>query len=76
VSQLFTNNASSVLVEDLLVAATSVNLGPGEGDQFPLPDSGDPTSYAILTLEDVNGNFEIVKLTERTGDLLTIERAQ
>ena len=75
-SQLFTNNASSVLVEDLLSSATSINLGPGEGEQFPLPDSGDPTSYAILTLEDVNGNFEIVKLTERTGDLLTIERAQ
>ena len=58
-SQLFTNNGSSLLVEDLLVADTTVNLAPGEGDQFPLPDPGDDDSFAMLTLEDVGGNFEV-----------------
>lgn len=75
-SQLFTNNGSSLLVEDLLVADTTVNLAPGEGDQFPLPDPGDDDSFAMLTLEDVGGNFEVVKMTERSGDILTIVRGQ
>lgn len=75
-SQLFTNNASALLVEDLLVAATTVNLGPGDGEQFPLPDGGDPDSFSILSLQDDSGNIEIVKMTERTGDVLTIERGQ
>lgn len=75
-SQLYGNNASSLIISDLLVADTTVTLAPGEGDQFPLPDAGDADSFAMLTLEDVGGNIEIVKMTERSGDILTIERAQ
>ena len=75
-SQLYANNASALLIEDLLVSDTTVTLAPGEGDAFPLPDAGDDTSFALLTLEDVGGNIEIVKMTERSGDILTIVRAQ
>jgi len=75
-AQLFANNASALLVEDLLVSDTTVNLAPGDGNRFPLPDAGDPTSFAMLTLEDVNGNIEIVQMTERSGDILTIVRGQ
>lgn len=75
-SQLYTNNASSLLVEDLLVAAATINLAPGEGDQFPLPDPGDAESFSMLTLEDVGGNYEIVKMTERSGDILTVIRGE
>src|SRR5210317_1867002 len=75
-SQLFTNNASALLISDLLVADTTITLAPGEGDQFPLPDSGDDESFAMLTLEDVGGNIEIVKMPERSGDILTIIRGQ
>ena len=75
-SQLYGNNASSLLIADLLVADTTITLAPGEGDQFPLPDAGDPESFTMLTLEDVGGNIEITKMTERSGDILTVERAQ
>lgn len=75
-SQLYSNNGSSVLVEDLLPADTTINLGPGEGDKFPLPDAGDPNSFFIVTCEDVNANFEIMECTERSGDILTVIRGQ
>lgn len=75
-SQLYANNASALLISDLLVADATITLAPGEGDQFPLPDAGDDTSFSMMTLEDVGGNIEIVKMTERSGDILTIERAQ
>lgn len=75
-SQLYANNASSLLISDLLVADTTITVAPGEGDQFPLPDAGDATSFSMMTLEDVGGNIEIVKMTERSGDILTIVRAQ
>lgn len=75
-SQLYSNNASSLLISDLLVADTTITLAPGEGDQFPLPDAGDDESFSMLTLEDVGGNIEIVKMTERSGDILTIVRGE
>ena len=75
-SQIYANNASSLLIADLLVADTTITLAPGEGDQFPLPDAGDDLSFTMCTLEDVGGNIEIVKMTERSGDILTIVRAQ
>jgi hypothetical protein len=75
-SQLYANNASALLISDLLVADTTITLAPGAGDQFPLPDAGDPDSFSMLTLEDVGGNIEIVQMTERSGDILTIVRGQ
>lgn len=74
--QLYTNNASARLVEDLQPGDTVINLAPGEGDRFPLPDAGVATSYALITLEDTSGYFEIAKLTGRSGDILTVERGQ
>ena len=75
-AQLFTNNGSARLISDVQPGDTTVTLAPGEGDRFPLPDAGDSESYALLTLEDVNANFEIVKMDSRNGDILTIERGQ
>lgn len=74
--QLFKNNSSALLDEDLQPSDLTITLAPGEGDRFPQPDNGDPDSFAVLTLEDVSGNIEITKMPERTGDVLTIERAQ
>ena len=67
---LYTNNA---------VANTAADIGPSDlsltltsGAPFPSPTGGD---YFFLTLDD-GSNIEIIKVTARSGDVLTIERAQ
>ena len=74
--QLYSNEGSALLQSDLNPSDTTTTLAPGEGDRFPLPDASDPDSFAIVTIEDNNGFYEIAKLTERSGDILTLERAQ
>lgn len=76
-AQLFTNNASSTLAAGISVGATSLTVFGGEGVKFPAPVAPD---FALVTLYQKSGtteiNHEIVKVTARTGDVLTIERAQ
>jgi hypothetical protein len=45
----------------------------GEGALFPTITSG---QYAVATLEDTSGNIEVVYITGRTTDTMTITRAQ
>ena len=75
--QLFANNAYSALLGALSAVATSLTVAAGTGDRFPSPSG---TDYFLLTLADVSGGtesaWEIVKVTARVGDVLTIERAQ
>jgi hypothetical protein len=40
---------------------------------FPSLGTGD---YFYATLQDVNNNFEIVKVTARFDDVMTVERGQ
>ena len=75
-AQVFSNNASSRLISDLLPADTSVTISPADADNFPLPDEGDDSSFAMLTIEDVSGNFEIVEMPSRIGNVLNIVRAK
>ena len=76
-SQLFANNAYSALGSSILIGATSLTLASGTGSRFPTPSGGD---YFLLTLADTSGGsesaWEIVKVTARSVDTLTIERAQ
>ncbi len=72
-SLLFTNNATGTLASTLLVGGTSAVLSSGEGALFPTPSGGDTFT---ATLEDTSGNIEIVSCTARSGDTLTIARAQ
>ena len=76
-SQLFANNAYSALGSSMLIGATSLTLASGTGSRFPTPSGGD---YFLLTLADTSGGsesaWEIVKVTARSVDTLTIERAQ
>lgn len=76
-SQLFANNAYSALGSSILIGATSLTLASGTGSRFPTPSGGD---YFLLTLADTSGGsesaWEIVKVTARSVDILTIERAQ
>jgi hypothetical protein len=76
-AQLFTNNASSTLAAGISVGATSLTVFGGEGVKFPAPVAPD---FTLVTLYQKSGtteiNHEIVKVTARTGDALTIVRAQ
>lgn len=69
----FKNNASSTLSAGITSVATSLSLSSGEGALFPTL-SGSDVFYA--TLVDTSNNYEIVKVTARSSDTLTIVRAQ
>lgn len=69
---LFTNNAASSLASGITNVATTLTVQTGDGAKFPSPSGGD---YFYLTLDDLT-NVEVVKCTARTGDTLTVTRAQ
>lgn len=67
------SRASSFLASNLTDSATTLNVTPGQGNTFPSPPAG---KNVLLTLSNLSGSKrEIVSLTGRTGDALTIERA-
>jgi hypothetical protein len=69
---LYTNNATSTLASAITNSATSLAVATGTGTRFPAPSGGD-FFYATL----VSGNtVEIVKVTARATDTLTVTRAQ
>ena len=76
-SQLFTNNAATTIATTALTAvATSVTVASGAGALFPSPTNGD---FALITLAQAGAtetSWEIVRLTARTADVLTIVRGQ
>lgn len=69
----FKNNAASAL--DAAISATDLGLTItyGDGSLFPAAGAGD---YFYLTLEETDGSYEIVKVTARSGESMTIVRAQ
>jgi len=68
-----TNNGFSTLSAGITDSATTITLASGEGSRFPNPSSPD-VFYA--TLIDTSNNLEIVKVTARSSDSLTVVRAQ
>ncbi|HHX5192636.1 TPA: gp53-like domain-containing protein [Yersinia enterocolitica] len=73
---LSANNASTVLSAGISASATTLTVNTGTGGLFPSPVSG--TSFFKLTLIDAaTGTLtEIVHVTARTGDTMTIIRGQ
>ena len=75
--QLFANNADSELDGAITSVATSITLKTGGGAKFPTPTGGD---FFLVTMFQKVGaselNHEIVKCTARSGDVLTVVRAQ
>lgn len=67
------NNATTTTTADLSSTALSVTVATGTGILFPILGTGD---YFYATLSDVNDNLEIVKVTARTDDVMTIVRGQ
>jgi hypothetical protein len=70
---LFTNFAHSQLAAGINSSATTVLLESGHGARFPNPTGGD---FFYVTLENASLVREIVKVTGRSTDTLTIVRAQ
>lgn len=68
-----TNNATALVPLSVSSTQTSLTVTTGKGALFPILGSGD---YFFATLSDVNNNFEIVKVTARTDDVMTMVRAQ
>lgn len=71
--QVFSNNGSSLLASSILATDLSVTVTAGEGAKFPIISAG---QVAICVLEDNSGNIEVVRVTGRTIDTMTIVRAQ
>lgn len=73
---LAANNAQTVLAAGISASATSITVNSGTGSLFPTPTSG--VSFFKLTLIDAaTGQLnEIVHVTARVGDTMTIVRGQ
>lgn len=69
----FANNAVSRLVGPLTTSSASLTVTPGDGAQFPVLGAGD---WFMATLIRADGAREIVKVTSRTVDAMSINRAQ
>lgn len=73
--QVFANNAKSFLSADITNSQLDLNVLTGEGTKFPVLAAGD-WFFATLTQGGVETSWEIIKVTARTSDYFTIERAQ
>lgn len=69
---LFKNNAESTLDTAISAADLGLVVASGDGALFPTL-SGD---YFYMTLENTDGTYEVVKVTARSSDSMTIVRAQ
>lgn len=67
------NNASGTLATAISASDTGAVLTTGDGAEFPVLTAGD---YFYATITSTAGTQEIVKATARSGDSLTIARAQ
>ncbi len=72
---LFANNAATTVASALSNVATSLAVASGKGALFPTITG---TDYFMLTLTQSGSEttWEIVKVTARSGDVLTIVRGQ
>jgi|9_EtaG_2_1085328.scaffolds.fasta_scaffold02935_5 hypothetical protein len=68
-----TNNAFGTISAGINNSDTTVALDSGQGARFPSLGSGD---FFFATLIDTSNNLEIVKVTARSSDSMTVVRAQ
>ena len=67
------NDAISRLASGISATDTSITIVPGTGVLFPTLSSGD---YFPATLIKSDGSREIIRVTARSSDVLTVVRAQ
>lgn len=71
-TQLYTNNAISLLENAISSSDLEIHLIPGDGDLFPQPlVAGD---FFLVTLENETAAYnEIIRISDRIGDVLHID---
>jgi len=78
-SLLFSNNAETTLASAVTALAQTslVAVSDGSADMFRSPQSAMPTGFQLATLThpSVPGDYEIVRITARAGNVFTVERA-
>lgn len=67
------NNAISTLASTATVGATTFTVKSGDGSLFPSPTG---SQWFPVTLIKQDGSIEVCKCTSRSGDTLTVVRAQ
>ena len=72
---IFANNATTTLAAPISAGSTTISVAPGTGALFPSPSAG---QYFTLTLLDAATQLvrEIVFVTNRSTDTMTVTRAQ
>ncbi len=70
---LFTNNATTTLSAGITNVATSISVTAATGALFPAPTGSD---YFYATLVNSSNQIEIVKVTARSTDTMTVVRGQ
>ena len=68
-----TNNAFGTISAGISSSVTTIVLDSGQGARFPTLGSGD---FFFGTLVDTSNNIEIVKVTARSSDSMTVTRGQ
>ncbi len=71
--EIYSNGASALIVANVSTTDTVIQVENGLGGAFPNPSVGE-TSRLVIERQD--GLFEVVLLTSKTADLLTVTRAQ
>lgn len=69
----WTNNATTTIASGISNSDTTITVAGGTGALFPTLGAGD-RFYA--TLNDSSNNIEIVEVTARSGDVMTVVRGQ
>jgi hypothetical protein len=69
----FSNNASGTIASSINSTTTTIVLTSGQGSLFPSLGGSD---YFYATLIDSSNNLEIVKVTARSTDSMTVVRGQ
>lgn len=67
------NNATTTTLNAITSVSTEIVVASGTGSKFPVLEAGD---YFYATISDTAGNYEIVRVTARAVDTLTVTRAQ
>lgn len=70
----FANNAVATLASGISNLATSITVATGKGALFPTPSGSDVFRATLVRASDAA--VEIVNVTARSGDVMTVTRAQ
>ena len=69
----YANNATSTLATGISSGAVSLTVASGHGARFPTLTASD---WFPVTVQKADGSLELMRCTARSGDVLTVTRAQ